>query len=255
MANSVDSDGPPTDWAQVAGYGMPQDPKQAAYWYRQAADKGHPEAQFNLGRLYATGTGVKRDEEQAARWVSASAAQGYAPAQADLGARYAAGNGVAKDDQRAYFWLTLAFLHGDKSVEKPRDRGRGQTETRRTWPIATVPRRTGNRGWCPPNLNSKIWRVPSAARHAIRPRTGCRRHGPRPSPAQSCRGAAAGSRPAPGGGSKPGKVCVCGNRGPQLLPARGASPGAGAASRRRLWSAAAGTARANCESTDRVRWK
>jgi len=120
MANSVDSDGPPTDWAPVEGYGMQRDPRQAAYWYRQAADKGHAEAQFNLGRLYSSGAGVKRDEEQAARWISASATQGYAPALADLGGRCASGNGVAKDDKRAYFWLTLAFLHGDKSVEKLR---------------------------------------------------------------------------------------------------------------------------------------
>jgi TPR repeat protein len=120
MANSVDSDGPPTDWALVEGYGIERNPEQAAYWYRQAADKGHPEAQFNLGRLYASGQGVKKDEEQAARWVSASATQGYAPAMANLGGRYASGTGVAKDDKRAYFWLTLAFLHGDKSVEKSR---------------------------------------------------------------------------------------------------------------------------------------
>ena len=120
MANSVDSDGPPTDWSLVEGYGMQKDPQKAAYWYQQAAGKGHAEAQFNLGRLYSSGTGVKRDEEQAARWVSASATQGYAPALADLGARYASGNGVAKDDRRAYFWLTLAFLHGDKGAEKLR---------------------------------------------------------------------------------------------------------------------------------------
>ena len=120
LANSVDSDGPPTDWAPVEGYGMEKDPQKAAYWYRQAADKGHAEAQFNLSRLYSSGTGVKRDEEQAARWVSALATQGYAPALADLGGRYASGYGVAKDDKRAYFWLTLAFLHGDKSVEKLR---------------------------------------------------------------------------------------------------------------------------------------
>jgi len=120
MANSVDSDGPPTDWLTVEGYGMPQDPEQAAYWYRQAADRGHPEAQYSLGRLYAAGKGVKRDEEQAERWVSASAAQGNAPAMADLGKRFATGNGAAKDDKRSYFWLTLAFLHGDKSEEKLR---------------------------------------------------------------------------------------------------------------------------------------
>jgi hypothetical protein len=120
MANSVDSDGPPTDWARVEGYGMTRDPQQAVYWYQQASDKGHPEAQYNLGRLYASGQGVQRDGEQAARWMSASATQGYAPALADLGERYATGNGVDKDDKRSYFWLTLAFLHGDKSVVKLR---------------------------------------------------------------------------------------------------------------------------------------
>jgi uncharacterized protein len=120
MANSVESDGPPTDWATVEGYGMEKDQKQAAHWYRLAADKGHAEAQFNLGRLYASGQGVKKDEEQAERWTSASAIQGYVPAMANLGDRYATGRGVAQDDKRAYFWLTLAFLHGDRSVEKSR---------------------------------------------------------------------------------------------------------------------------------------
>jgi len=120
LANSVESDGPPTDWALVEGYGMPRDPKQAAYWYQLAADQGHAEAQFNLGRLYSSGQGVKHDREQAARWTSASATQGYAPAMADLGARYAIGSGVAHDGKLAYLWLTLAFLHGDKSVEKQR---------------------------------------------------------------------------------------------------------------------------------------
>jgi TPR repeat protein len=120
MANSVESDGPPTDWAPIEGYGVAKDAKQAVYWYKMAADKGHPEAQFNLARLYADGEGVKRDQEQAARWVSASASQGYAPALAEFGSRYATGRGVAQDDKRAYFWLTLAFLHGDQSVEKLR---------------------------------------------------------------------------------------------------------------------------------------
>ena len=120
MADSVDSDGPPTDWLSVEGYGIQRDPEQAAYWYRQAADNGHPEAQYNLGRMYSSGQGLKRDEEQAERWVSASASQGFAPAMADLGKRFAMGNGAAKDDKRAYFWLTLAFLHGDKSEEKLR---------------------------------------------------------------------------------------------------------------------------------------
>jgi len=120
MANSPDTEGPPTEWAVVEGYGVPQDQKQAAYWYQLAAEKGHAEAQYNLGRLYATGKGVAHDEEQAARWVRAAASQGYAPAQARLGMRYASGSGMTQDDRRAYFWLTLAFLHGEKSVQKLR---------------------------------------------------------------------------------------------------------------------------------------
>jgi uncharacterized protein len=120
MANDPASDGPPTDWARVEGYGIQQDQEQAAYWYELAAQQGHAEAQYNLARLYATGQGVPRDQEQALRWVRAAASQGYAPAQARFGVRYATGNGIAQDHRLAYFWLTLAFLHGDKSQEKLR---------------------------------------------------------------------------------------------------------------------------------------
>ena len=60
------------------------------------------------------------DEEQAVRWVRASASQGFPPAQAALGTRYANGLGIQQDTKRAYFWLTLAYLHGEKNVEKVR---------------------------------------------------------------------------------------------------------------------------------------
>ena len=120
MANTPETDGPPTEWAVVEGYGMAQDQKQAAYWYQLAAEKGHAEAQYNIARLYATGNGIPHDEEQAARWVRAAASQGYAPAQARLGIRYANGQGMQEDARRAYFWLTLAYLHGEKSVAKLR---------------------------------------------------------------------------------------------------------------------------------------
>ena len=121
MANSPDSDGPSTDWSLVEGYGVQQDQKQAAYWYELAAQKGHAEAQFNLGRLYAEGKGgIPHDEEQALRWVRAAASQGYPPAEARLGVRYAAGLGIGQDTRRAYFWLTLAYLRGEKSEEKVR---------------------------------------------------------------------------------------------------------------------------------------
>jgi len=120
MANDPASDGPPTEWARVEGYGFEQDQKQAAYWYEKAAEQGHQEAQYNLARLYATGQGVPRDQEQALRWVRASASQGFAPAQARFGLRYATGSGIPQDHRLAYLWLTIAFLHGEKSQEKLR---------------------------------------------------------------------------------------------------------------------------------------
>jgi uncharacterized protein len=120
MANDPASDGPPTEWARIEGYGFEQDQKQAAYWYEKAAEQGHQEAQYNLARLYASGQGVPRDQGQALRWVRASASQGYAPAQARFGMRYATGNGIPQDHRLAYLWLTIAFLHGDKSQDKLR---------------------------------------------------------------------------------------------------------------------------------------
>ena len=150
MANSVESDGPPTDWLSVEGYGVPQDPEQAVYWYRHAADSGHPEAQYFLARMYATGKGVKRDEEQAARWTSASAGQGYGPAMAELGKRFATGNGAAKDDKRAYFWLTLAFLHGDRSEEKLRT-----AEAARLQPSEVADQERAAQNWKPRVASAK----------------------------------------------------------------------------------------------------
>jgi TPR repeat protein len=120
MANDPASDGPPTEWARVEGYGIERDQKQAAFWYERAAKQGHAQAQYNLARLYATGQGVPRDQDQALRWVRSAASQGYPPAQARFGLRLATANGITQDHRLAYFWLTLAFLHGDKSQEKLR---------------------------------------------------------------------------------------------------------------------------------------
>ncbi|SPE41973.1 Sel1 domain protein repeat-containing protein [Candidatus Sulfopaludibacter sp. SbA3] len=122
MANSTDPDQQQvTGWAQVAGYGMPQDFVQAAYWYRQAADHGHAEAQFNLARLYAHGQGVPRDDSEAARWCRAAATHGFAPAQERLAVRYAQGSGLPQDNSQAFFWATIAMNNGDKHAGKLRN--------------------------------------------------------------------------------------------------------------------------------------
>lgn len=121
LANSNDPDHSQiTGWVQVAGYGMPQDFVQAAYWYRQAADRGHAEAQFNLAHLYARGQGVPKDEQEAARWCRAAATHGFAPAQERLGVRYAQGRGLPQENGQAYFWLTVAANNGNRHADKLR---------------------------------------------------------------------------------------------------------------------------------------
>jgi len=59
-----------------AGAGVPRDYRQAAHWYRQAADCGHAVAQLNLGDLYGRGQGVPRDLVLADVYLSRAASQG-----------------------------------------------------------------------------------------------------------------------------------------------------------------------------------
>src|SRR5262245_18425788 len=62
-----------------------------------AAARGGPEAQHMLGRIYAEGKQVKLDYRQAANWYRKAAEQGLAKAQYDLGVLLEIGQGVARD--------------------------------------------------------------------------------------------------------------------------------------------------------------
>ena len=52
------------------GHGVPQDPAQAALWYRKAADQGNALAQAHLGLIYEHGYGVPRDPVMARMWLN-----------------------------------------------------------------------------------------------------------------------------------------------------------------------------------------
>ncbi len=74
-----------------AGSVLPQDPAQAAEWYRRAADKGHVGAQMNLAMMYFEGEGVPRDVPQAVAWYEKAADRGDAIASFSLGSIYETG--------------------------------------------------------------------------------------------------------------------------------------------------------------------
>ena len=60
----------------ASGQGVLKDDKQAARWYRLAAEQCHPDAAFNLAGLYANGVGVSRDLVEAQRWITIAANEG-----------------------------------------------------------------------------------------------------------------------------------------------------------------------------------
>ncbi|MGH8579255.1 MAG: tetratricopeptide repeat protein [Gammaproteobacteria bacterium] len=66
------------------GQGINQDYKNAASWYRKAAERGIAQAQYRLGELYANGKGAPLDYEYAYAWKSVAASQGHKQAQASL---------------------------------------------------------------------------------------------------------------------------------------------------------------------------
>lgn len=70
------------------GRGVPQDYREAAKWYKMAAEKGNPIGQYNLGKMCMKGVGVRQDYDEALELYKKSAEQGYALAQYTLGHLY-----------------------------------------------------------------------------------------------------------------------------------------------------------------------
>ena len=90
--------------------GLPQDDKQALFWYLQAAAQGEPESQNALGIMYEKGEGVPQDNTKSISWYRKAADQGFTSAQYWLGDIYERGRLVPKNDQKSYFWFLLASV-------------------------------------------------------------------------------------------------------------------------------------------------
>ena len=72
------------------------------------AQKGHTQAQYNLGVLYRDGQGGPVDFDAAVMWFEAAARSGFAPAQNNLGSLYLEGRGPAVNYVMAYYWFDRA---------------------------------------------------------------------------------------------------------------------------------------------------
>jgi uncharacterized protein YgiM (DUF1202 family) len=83
--------------------------------WKPLAHKGHAEAQYNLGWLYANGNGLNVDQDEANRWWKAAAEQGHADAQFAIGLGLITGvNGLKKNAREAVTWFLQAARQGHR---------------------------------------------------------------------------------------------------------------------------------------------
>ncbi len=96
--------------------------KEAVVWFRQAAEKDLPEAQYDLAEILVEGDlGIVRNLDEAVRWYRRLASQNFrwpdlhplvTKAQFVLGELYEQGLGVPQDDQQAAAWFESAAERG-----------------------------------------------------------------------------------------------------------------------------------------------
>ena len=94
------------------GIGVPENDNEAVKWLRKAAEQDHVGAQFKLGTMYTKGEGVTKNLKEAAKWYQKAAEQGNAFAQLVLGGIYERGSGVEKDYDIAAKWYQKAEDQG-----------------------------------------------------------------------------------------------------------------------------------------------
>lgn len=96
---------------------VPRDYAEAVKWYRKASDKGVVAAQFNLALMYREGHGVDRNDSEAVKWYRKAAENGSAAAQFNLSLMYDKGDGIEQDYDAAAKWCRLAAEQGHRDAQ------------------------------------------------------------------------------------------------------------------------------------------
>jgi TPR repeat protein len=123
----------------LRGEGLPRDDTRAVTLLEKAARAGQGAAAFRLGMLLAHGeNGVAKDPVRALAYFRAAAAGGEAEGFFNIGAAYASARGVKRSYAEALGWLIVARQHGaDAGAEQSL---RAQIQRVPSW-IATGERR------------------------------------------------------------------------------------------------------------------
>jgi len=84
--------------------------------FKQPAEHGHAQAQYNLGVMYLQGKGIAKDDKAAGVLLNKAAEQGHIEAQESLGLIYAKGLGVERDWVQADKWYNIAAASGKETA-------------------------------------------------------------------------------------------------------------------------------------------
>ena len=88
------------------------------FWFRKAAEQGHPKAQNIVGRFLEEGWGgVTKNEAEAVKWFRKAAEQGYDVAQNNLGINLEQGRGCVVNQKEAYEWYKKAAEQGHAEAQ------------------------------------------------------------------------------------------------------------------------------------------
>lgn len=101
----------------LSGTGTPQDLKQAAFYFRKAADLNNTDALYGLGKLYLNKSYDGYDPQKAVAFLIEAAKQDHEFAQYTLGKLFLKGEAVPKNISYALRWLEEAAAKGNPYAE------------------------------------------------------------------------------------------------------------------------------------------
>jgi serine/threonine protein kinase len=91
--------------------------RDAAQWFRRAADAGDRSGMLHMGGMYQLGMGVPQDDGAAVRWYRKASGAGEPSAMFDLGAMYESGRGVPADLAKARDLYRRAAVYGNAEAQ------------------------------------------------------------------------------------------------------------------------------------------
>lgn len=100
----------------ATGEGVPKNKNKAFEWYMKAAEQGMPEAQLYVGSCLYWGRGIAENKWKAFEWYMKAAEQGYSDAQCSVASCYCWGHGVTENKRKAFEWYMKAADQGHKQA-------------------------------------------------------------------------------------------------------------------------------------------